>query len=236
MSAKGRGAESVESDFYATPEDCTRAMLTELAPRFETARSLGKSFRILEPTAGKGAIVKVLREFFPEASITAVELDRKRFEVLQASGLCDVAICGDYAEQDFADGQFHLAAINPPFTVAQSIVSRALNHARETVALLRLGFLASKERKPFWRRNNADVMPLAKRPSFAASLKCQGGFSAARVRLSAPCGWAVIQELEAPRPKTCPVCNVGTVSVSTSDSADYFWAWFHPGAPPVRVL
>lgn len=235
MSSKNRGAESVESDFYATPVDCTRAMLTELLPHFDMHRSLGKAFRILEPTAGKGAIVKVLREFFPEASITAVELDRKRFEELEASGLCDVTICGDYAQQDFAPEQFHFAPLNPPFTIAQSIVGKAIHDAKHACALLRLGFLGSAKRRPWWRQLKMDPLYLAERPSFAASLKCQGHVTAMREKIK-PCGWAVIQELEAPRPKRCPACLDGTVSVSTSDSADYMWAHFWHGARPVRVL
>lgn len=232
MSSKNRGAESVESDFYATPADCTRAMLTELATELEPYKGLGKGFRILEPTAGKGAIVRVVREFFPDASITAVELDRRRFEILEASGLCDVAICGDYAQQDFAPSQFHFSPGNPPFTIAQSIVSKTLRDSVHACALLRLGFLGSAKRRPWWRQQKMDPLYLAERPSFAASLKCIGPDKKKRQG----CGWAVIQELDATRPKLCPRCQDGIVSVSTSDSADYMWAHFWHGGRPVRVL
>lgn len=236
MSSKNRGAESVESDFYATPADCTRAMLNEIAPRFFTEhRAMGKAFRILEPTAGKGAIVKVLREFFPEAHITAIELDRGRFDILEATGLCDVTICGDYAQQEFGQDQFHFAPLNPPFTIAQAIVGKAIHDAQHTVALLRLGFLGSAKRRPWWRQLKMDPLFLSERPSFAASLKCQGHTTQMREKVKG-CGWALIQELDAQRPKKCPQCTDGLVSVSTSDSADYMWAHFWHGARPVRVL
>lgn len=235
MTAKNRGAQSVESDFYATPADCTRAMLTELAPHFAPFRLAGKDFRILEPTAGEGAIVKVVREFFPEAHITAIEIDRARFNVLESSGLCDVAICGDYARQDFERGAFHFSPGNPPFTIAKSIIEKTLHDAQQATTLVRLGFIASAKRRPWWRAQRMDPLFLSERPSFAASLNCFGP-DKKKTQKKAGCGWQVIQRLDAARPNKCPACTVGFVRASTSDSADYMWAHFWPGARPVRVL
>lgn len=233
MTAKNRGAQSVESDFYATPEDCTRSMIRALWSALIAAGALAEGFRVLEPTAGKGAIVKVLREFMPLAHITAVELDRKRFELLEASGLCDEAICGDLAEQKFEPGQFDFAAVNPPFTIAKNIVDLTNGTAKSAAVLLRLGFLGSIDRRPWWQKQRMEPLYLAERPSFAASLKCLG---ADRKKKKDGCGWAVIQELEVKRPKMCPQCAIGHVGSSTSDSADYFWGHFHEAAPRVRVI
>lgn len=235
MSSKNRGAQGIESDFYETPENCTLSMLVELGEHLKPFRDMGKDCRILEPTAGNGAIVRVVRRIFPEASITAVELDRKRFTELEASGLADVTICGDYAEQKFEAGQFHFAPNNPPFTIAKSILEKVIHDSLNCVSLLRLGFLGSKDRRPWWRRQRMDPLYLAERPSFAASLKCQGYTPAMGDKVKG-CGWAVIQHLKAPRPKDCPRCGNGKVSVSTSDSADYMWSHFWEGARPVRVL
>lgn len=232
MSSKNRGAVSIESDWYATPEETTRAVLRELAADIASNCPGGEVRRILEPTAGRGAIVKVLREFFPLAEITAIELDRSRFERLEKMQI-GTAYCADYGEVDAPEQRYDLAVLNPPFTIAQAIVQKAKLESLHTLSLLRLGFLASAKRRPFWRMHPADILPLSSRPSFAASLKCCGWLDEVRHQ---SCGWSVIQELEAVRPKRCPDCLKGDVSVTTSDSADYFWAHMWPGARPVRVL
>ena len=235
MSSKGRGnAESVESDWYATPKEATTSILEELRPVLHPSR-------ILEPTAGKGAIVLVAHEFFPEAAITGIELDRARFDRLTALGVCAETWHGDFYEWPAPAAPagfkpFDAAIMNPPFKPALSILERTLPLAVHTIALLRLGFLSSAERKPFWSRHPADIYPLASRPSFAASLKCVGTEKGKGKKKESGCGWAVIQELEAPRAQVCPQCTLGFVSVTTSDSADYMWAHFWPGAKPVRVL
>lgn len=232
MSSKSRGSESVESDWYATPAETTRAPLRELAAEIAADCPGGVVRRICEPTAGKGAIVKVLREFFPHADIVAHELDRTRFNMLNGLKLCE-AHCGDYAETSVPANHYDLSVINPPFTIARSIVEKAHIESRHTLPLLRLGFLSSAKRKLFWRKHPADLLPLSFRPSFAASLSCIGD-GKKKVKANG-CGWGVIQDLEAERTKVCPACT-GKVNVTTADSADYLWAHMWDGARPVRIL
>lgn len=60
---------------------------------------------------------------------------------------------------------------NPPFTGAEAHVRMALREASVGVAfLLRLAFLESAARIPFWREHPAaDVHVLSRRPSFTGS-------------------------------------------------------------------
>ncbi len=229
MSAKGRGAESVESDFYATPKWATEAILRtmpgwlkrhSILDNRQGAISFERKVRILEPCAGKGAIADVLRKWYPLAEIHAVELDRKRFELLESAGSCDRVWCGDFAEW-LGDGQpYDLILSNPPFTIAMSIIERTLPlihpNGGRAVHLLRQAILASNERAPFWKRTPAQQNILPRRPSFAASLKCGE---------KKKCGWTRIQELAAARPDVCIGCG-GKVACTTSDSADYAWFVF----------
>lgn len=223
MSSKGRGADSVESDFYATPAWATTAILKGL---FETSAHLfighDRPLRILEPTAGKGAIVKVLREWFPNAVIDACELDRARAEQLSASGLCNNVTQGDFADFQGHGYKYDLILTNPPFTCTISIIERCFPFVADNgriVHLLRQAILASTERAPFWKRNAAQQYILPRRPSFARSLKCGE---------PKRCGWATIQELDASRPEKCPGCS-GKIASTTSDSADYAWFVFGQG-------
>lgn len=55
----------VENDYYATPYSATKAILDKL--------DLGND-TILEPSAGEGHIVKVLKEYYPNNEIVANDL------------------------------------------------------------------------------------------------------------------------------------------------------------------
>jgi hypothetical protein len=234
MSSKGRGADSVESDFYATPAWATRAILSKLpliAPEWTLRRPVGAQFRILESTAGKGAIVEELRAFYPYAEIDAVELDRGRVEQLRERGKCNNVVHGDLADFAKAGGLGHkydLILTNPPFTIATNIIEHGealLEPYGISVYLLRQAILASDKRVPWWRKRKAFEGILPKRPQFARSLKCDRRDMR---RIKNPCGFAVIQELEAPVPPRCPGCG-DALSSTSSDSADYAWFVFGAG-------
>lgn len=67
MSATNRGRERKAYDFYATPPETIRAFLANFD-------GISSGDRILEPSAGNGQIVKVLREGGYDNQIDAVEL------------------------------------------------------------------------------------------------------------------------------------------------------------------
>lgn len=67
MSATNRGCERKAYDFYATPPETVQAFLANFD-------GISSGDRILEPSAGNGQIVKVLREGGYDNRIDAVEL------------------------------------------------------------------------------------------------------------------------------------------------------------------
>lgn len=213
MSSTNRGAQRLADDFYETPAWAVRALLRELGPISPS--------RILEPCAGRGAIVRVVHELWPGSSILANEVDESRART------CAQTMHGSlYSEcynEDFlarADwGTFDLIPTNPPFSLAVPFVEKARKHAREVAMLLRVNFVASMERADFWEKNPADLLVLPKRPSFCKSLKCGA---------KPKCSWKETVYLDTPTPEKCPGCG-GKVDVCTTDSCEYAWCLWGPG-------
>ena len=77
MSATNRGCERKAYDFYATPPETVRAFLANFD-------GISSGDRILEPSAGNGQIVRVLREGGYDNRIDAVELRPEERGTLEA--------------------------------------------------------------------------------------------------------------------------------------------------------
>ena len=88
--------------FFPTPRPVISRML-ELA-------GIQDGDRALEPSAGKGDILDMIREQHPDASVTAIELNKTLFDVLEAKG-------HDVSWSDFLDysGEHDVVVMNPPF-------------------------------------------------------------------------------------------------------------------------
>lgn len=64
---------------------------------------------------------------------------------------------------------------NPPYSLAQEFVTKALGEADVVIMLLRLGFLESMRRFEFWDKYPLDhLITLSKRPSFTDDGKTDG--------------------------------------------------------------
>lgn len=143
-----------ETDFYATPEWVIARFLAAFGPSIPAATN-----RILEPSAGDGALLNPLREWWPEARIDAYDIDPRHPDV-QARDFW------------FDDGPEHydLVITNPPYVHAEAFVQYGLsklNPGGHLALLLRLGFLGSQERAPLWRRSMCEsIYVLSERPSF----------------------------------------------------------------------
>lgn len=187
-------------------------------------RKLGAApTRVLEPFAGRGAIVRAVLDHWSVADVHAVELDPARAGILKSTFKTVDVECGDFFATSY-DGGFDLGITNPPFEAAIPGVLRMFEGCRETVALLRLNMLGSMDRIEFWRKHPADVYVLSKRPSFCASLKCGE---------KRKCDWKQTMyldqwEVAATRPKVCGGCG-GKLSVITTDSCEYAWFVWGPG-------
>lgn len=152
-------------DFYETPAWCTRLLLRE---HFGAA-PIGR--RILEPCAGNGAIIKVLRECNPSAWIEAMEIRPEAREKLKQ--VADNVRTGDFLKTEPGYEKYDLIITNPPYSIAQKVAEHAFKIAglgksmTEVIMLLRLGFLQAQERHDFWQRWPVQSLYImSKRPSF----------------------------------------------------------------------
>ena len=139
MSATNRGSERKPNDLYETPEMVTRDFLFN---HFDG---------------------RFLRERYPNAHITGVDI--KPFPCHQNVDTLVVADFLDYRTKL----DFDLVFTNPPYSLAQEIISHAMRYwPKATIAmLLRIGFLESKKRYLWWQdRLPTELHVLANRPSF----------------------------------------------------------------------
>jgi hypothetical protein len=128
MSSQSRRATHAERGFdcYETPAVAVEALLrVERLPH-----------RIWEPSAGRGAIVNVLRAHGHE---------------VVASDLVDYGVAGQEFGRDFllereAPEGIECIVTNPPFRLANDFVAHALELCPTVIMLLRLAFLESERR------------------------------------------------------------------------------------------
>ncbi len=213
-STTGAFKGSNPDDFYRTPAATTRLILPHLAePEI-----------VLDPCAGDGAILDVVRDELPNATHYGFELDPAR-AAKSGSYVGDALTRGDWRHPALRPAHApDLILANFPFTLAMPFLLKSLAEVApggDVAVLLRLAFLASAERRDFHRAHPCDVFVLHQRPSFAASLKCKNRRGAPLQRPPA-CLWKLMLPIDEPRPKVCPVCGAG-VDCTTSDSADYAW-------------
>lgn len=126
-----------EYDFYPTPEWCYEK-LDVIWSDFSTG---------LEPCKGDGRIYK----FMVENGIYT-----KWAEIREGV---------DYLNTEF--DKVDLILTNPPFSLAQEFIEKALTEADTVIMLLRLNFLGSQRRYDFWIDNEPTAIHvLSRRPSF----------------------------------------------------------------------
>jgi len=105
--------------FFPTPKPVISRMLdlAEIAP----------GHRVLEPSAGKGDILDMLRTQHPDAAVTAVEINGTLFDVLEAKG-------HQVEREDFLEhhGEYDRVIMNPPFENSSDI--KHVRHAFDQLA------------------------------------------------------------------------------------------------------
>lgn len=151
-------------DFYETPAWCVRAILPALGPL--------PGLRILEPSAGRGAIVRELLRAGANR-VQAIDINRENRDALRSAGYengergCILSTWNDFLAS--GGDSYDLIVMNPPFSAAQEHVEHAISllaPGGTVCALLRLAFVASAKRAPFRKAHPFDLYPLASRPSF----------------------------------------------------------------------
>ena len=168
-----------EADFYPTPAWATQAILRRLRPT-------GPVFRILDPCAGDGAMLRAAAEMWPgiPMSLRGLEIHDGRAQIAIARGDCTIETRDALDQTPWPDHDLSLS--NPPFKLAEVFVRRAImergfNPQKRAAVLLRLAFLESAERVELHRAHPADVYVFANRPCFIDPQawrpcpKCKGG-------------------------------------------------------------
>jgi hypothetical protein len=122
----------------------------------------------LEPAAGNGSIVRAIKR--KDIAWTAWELRKETRPALATIVAPQRVHIGDFlkasASGEVPPNRFEVAITNPPFRLAQEFIDSGIRHARTTIMLLRLNYLASKRRWRFMTTMTPDVYVLPNRPSF----------------------------------------------------------------------
>lgn len=146
MSSTNRGTIRQVNDHYDTPTYTTRSLLD--------AHDI--KYPVLEPCAGNLAIANMLNK----GLVTTNDINPESQSTFNY----------DYLNYSFKDSHINTVITNPPFNIAQQIIDRALNdvvEGGEVIMLLRVNFLGSQKRKPFWKDAPLKyVYVLSKRPAF----------------------------------------------------------------------
>ena len=94
-----------KGDFYQTPYSMTSQILDHVIYIGDSPET------ILEPAAGSGAILKVLKERFPKTKLYASDINRQ---------VCNF----DFLTHDFKK-EFDWIITNPPYSLADEFVKKA---------------------------------------------------------------------------------------------------------------
>lgn len=138
MSATNRGTLRNENDFYPTPVYSVKPLVDLI--------DWSRVNSFLEPCKGDGAIYDL------------VDCKIKQWAEIN-EGV-------DYLQRVFSEAD--LIITNPPFTLAKEFLEKSLTESDCVCYLLRLNYLGSSKRKPFWKQVGTPnkLLVLIKRPSF----------------------------------------------------------------------
>ena len=112
-----------DTQYYPTPKDVLR--FTDYFIPYE----YDSHIKILEPSAGEGAILDFLKDEFPNAELSAVEINPKHVSKLKKKGYA--VTCGNFLEYN-PDLRFDLIVMNPPF-------EEGVQHIMHAYSLLKVG-------------------------------------------------------------------------------------------------
>lgn len=139
-----------------------------LARQVVEAADLFDGCEVLEPSAGRGALVLAVATVCPSAHLVAVELDPKLRPLIPTRGLSVAdTYGGDFLEYAVGElGEFDRVVMNPPFSRGKDIV-----HVLHALSMLRAGGLlvAVMSAGVTFRRDRAAT-------SFRATVSASGGF------------------------------------------------------------
>lgn len=128
---------------------------------------LDQATSVLEPCAGRGNVIRAIRETGYDHHITAIEINDR----YQPNA--DRIIMEDFLHEDINSefiGKFDLIITNPPFSKVEEFISKShslLNNQGKLVMLLRMSILGGIKRARFFDRYHpSKVYILGQRPKF----------------------------------------------------------------------
>jgi hypothetical protein len=121
---------------------------------------------LLDPCAGRGAILQAARRLVPEVNRYGVEIQARYQEDLRA--VCEEWVIGDFRQEWDRDRPVDRVLTNPPYRLAADVLTWALAVASvDVVLLLRFGWLFSQGRYAMHVAHRpTDIWLLPARPSF----------------------------------------------------------------------
>lgn len=157
-----------KSQWYTPPELAQRIVRWAFTP-FGDCNDVLPKLRALEPSAGRGALASVLRQYV--RSVTCVEIDPVNVEYLAGQGFSVYE--KNFLEFDGDDLCFNLGVMNPPFEdgQAEQHVLHAIELADRVVAHVPLTTLAGKERRAgLWSKAYLKRLAIhSSRPKYSGS-------------------------------------------------------------------
>jgi len=167
MSSTNRGEPAaVIYEGYATQSWTVRRLLDRIAHQIPT----GDKARWLEPCAGDGDIIRAVKPLFPDITWTACEYNPRFREALEKLvGKSRVRI-SNFLDQSVRT-RFDVAMFNPPFSIAQEVVEKALEHADHVIMYERLNWFATNKRHKFLTTFCPDIYVLPNRPKHTGNKK-----------------------------------------------------------------
>jgi hypothetical protein len=149
MSSTNRGSsrDSHISDYYITPVDIIKDFLN----KFIEIEGKYVFKTILDPCAGGDdshpmSYPAALEAFGIKGNIDTVDIRQDSLAQLKT----------DYLQLSVLPETYNMIITNPPFNHALEIIEKSLRDVSQdgyVIMLLRLNFLGSKKRKPFWDTN-----------------------------------------------------------------------------------
>lgn len=194
----------IPHDAYPTPKPHILAVLREMPDTVLAGNGL------LDPCCGTGSVLEVARDF-GLIDIQGIELQPELADTARGQGFPVTTADALTVEWPKVD----LIVTNPPYSLAEALLRKALASATTVSFLLRLGFLASDERTSFFAEHGMPDVAVVKRPSFCMTVRCR------------ECGDRYTLPPDSPRPRSC-VCGLPALAISTVDATDYAWMTWGP--------